>query len=100
MEAVTQARERQEEARRLYEQECQDAAEAETIFNGAIAGETRKAGDHEGGASGDHGGRLLQGAARPPRRSTEAPSRAFNTLSQHRNPPRGRAAFLHPRCNK
>ena len=32
----TQARERQEEATRLYEQKCQDAAEAETIYNEAI----------------------------------------------------------------
>ena len=32
MEAVTQARERQEETRRQNEQQCQDAAEAETIL--------------------------------------------------------------------
>ena len=36
MEAVAQAREQQKEARRVCEQKCQDAAEAETIFNGAI----------------------------------------------------------------
>ena len=36
MEAATQARKRQEEARLVYEQKCQDAAEAETIFNGTI----------------------------------------------------------------
>ena len=35
-EAVAQARERQAETRRLHEQTCQDPAEAETIFNGAI----------------------------------------------------------------
>ena len=32
MEAVSQARERQEEARRLYVQKCERSAEAETIF--------------------------------------------------------------------
>ena len=35
-EALTQARERQEEARRLYEQNCEGATEAETMFNDAI----------------------------------------------------------------
>ena len=75
MEAVTQARTRQEEAKRLHEQKCQDAAEAETIFNGAVKDtlektetleKTREDGDHEGGVSGDHGGRLLQYAPPPP----------------------------------
>ena len=33
MEALTQARERQEEARRLYPQKCEEAAVAETMFN-------------------------------------------------------------------
>ena len=36
MEVATQARERPEEARLVYEQKCQDTAEAETIFNDAI----------------------------------------------------------------
>ena len=36
MEAATQARERQEETRRLYEQKCQEAGEAETIHSSAI----------------------------------------------------------------
>ena len=36
MEAATQARELQEEARRLYELKCQEAAEAETVCNEAI----------------------------------------------------------------
>ena len=36
MEALTQARERQEEARRLHKHKCEDAAEAGTVFNGAI----------------------------------------------------------------
>ena len=37
MQATTQARDRQEEARLLCEQKkCQETAEAETIFNGTI----------------------------------------------------------------
>ena len=36
MEAATEAREQQEEARRVYEQKCQEATEAEPMFNGAI----------------------------------------------------------------
>ena len=36
MEALTQARERQEEARRLYEQKRDDLSVAETIFNDTI----------------------------------------------------------------
>ena len=34
--ALTQARERWEEARRLYEHKCEETAVAETMFNGAI----------------------------------------------------------------
>ena len=37
MEATTQARDRQEEARLFYERKkCQETAEADTIFNGTI----------------------------------------------------------------
>ena len=36
MEAATQARERQEEARRLHEEKCQEATEAKTIYSEAI----------------------------------------------------------------
>ena len=43
MEAFTAARERQDEARRLYEQKCDEAAEAETKFNGTIMDTLEKA---------------------------------------------------------
>ena len=70
---------------------CQETAEAETNFNGTIkdtlaknrsAREIRQDRDHEGGGLGDDGGRLLQGAPRSPRRSTETPERALSELSQ------------------
>ena len=75
----------------------QETAEAETIFNGTIkdtlsknrrARETRQDREHEGGGLGDHGGGLLQGAHRTPRRSTEAPERARCTAepAKHRHP--------------
>ena len=43
MEALTQVREREEEARRLHEQKCEKAAEAETMFNGPIMDTLEKA---------------------------------------------------------
>ena len=43
VEALTQARERQEEARRLYEQKCEKTAESETKFNGTIMVTLQKA---------------------------------------------------------
>ena len=41
--AFTPARERPEEARPLHEQKCEDTAEAESIFNGAIKDTFEKA---------------------------------------------------------
>ena len=43
MEASTQARERQEEAKVAYEVKCQEAAEAEIMFKGAIKDTLEKA---------------------------------------------------------
>ena len=43
MEALTQARERQEAARRLNEQKCEEAAEAGTMFNGIMKDTDEKA---------------------------------------------------------
>ena len=43
LEALTQARQRQEEARRLHAQKCEEAAEAEMRFNGAIKDTLEKA---------------------------------------------------------
>ena len=40
---ISQRRERQEGARCLYQQRCQDAAETETMFNGAIQDAVEKA---------------------------------------------------------
>ena len=59
MEAASEARERPEEARRLYQEKREDAAETETMFNGAIqdalekaeARETRQDRDQERGRS-------------------------------------------------
>ena len=52
------------------------------------ARETRQQRDHEGGGLGDHGGGLLQGAHRTPRRSTEAPERVRSAAeaAKHRHP--------------
>ena len=69
MEAATQAREWQTETRRLCEQKCQDATEAETIHSEAIKDTLEKTEVIEkhvknvimrGGILGGHGGRLLQ----------------------------------------
>ena len=43
MEAFTQARVRQKEARRLCEQKCDEALEAGTMFNGAMKDTLEKA---------------------------------------------------------
>ena len=72
MEAATQARERPEEARLLCQQKCLEAAETETMFNGAIQHTLEKAEALEKHGKtvtmravvGDHGGRLLQDAPR------------------------------------
>ena len=67
MGAVLDARERQE-AMLPYEQKCQDAAEAETIYSSAMKDTPEKTerverarpdSDHEGGVLGDYVGRLL-----------------------------------------
>ena len=86
----------QVEARVACEKKCQEAAEAEAIFNGTIkkhscktrsARETRQDRDREGGGLGDHGG-LLQDAHRTATRSTEAPERARSAAepAKHSHP--------------
>ena len=84
MEAATQGRNQQEEARLADNQQCQDAAEPRDDFQRrhqehswkkGSTRETRQDPDHDGGVLGDHGGRLLQNT-RPSRGNAEPLERA------------------------
>ena len=91
MKAFTEALERQEEVRRIFEQKCDEASVAETLFTGTRKDTLQKAEALE---------RLvktvtmreeclatrccfLQAAPQPPGRSTEAPERALSA-AEHR----------------
>ena len=94
MEATTQARDRQEEAMPFFTSKkiSRDRKSRDDLqrhhqrhsCKDRSAREIRQDRDHEGGCVGDHGGRLLQGAPRSPRRSTEAQKEETSIRVKHK----------------